>query len=121
MKNLIAFLAATLIAATAAATLTAATAAAETGKYTLHGDVLVTVAVAGDCASITWPKGTVTSTCSYDQTTQTDIQPGDTFGASITSPEGGVSCSVVDLTTGDTIWNDSALPGQAADCIRKAV
>lgn len=108
------------VAATLAIFALPAPASATPGKYTRGGDVLVTVAVAGGCATVTWPKGTTTTLCDdYDQFTQTAIEPGDRFGAKITST-GGTSCSVVDIDTGDVIHQDAA-SGGTSDCMRSAV
>ncbi|MGW6035606.1 hypothetical protein ACWFOS_18310 [Gordonia terrae] len=95
--------------------------------YTKHGDVLVTLAVAGGCSTITWPKGTTDTLCDFEdgesyQARQYDIVPGDTFGASIESwVDAGVSCRVLDITTGDLVHKASAGGGGTADCLRHAV
>ncbi|MFZ2239284.1 MAG: hypothetical protein WAV90_07030 [Gordonia amarae] len=91
------------------------------GTYTRGGDVLVTVAVSGGCATVTWPKGTTRTICDAYQTYQHDIQPGDTFGAKIVSyTGGGVACRVTDVESGGLIGKDSAGPGYTADCIYHA-
>lgn len=118
-KNIITVLAG--IAATILLVAGAGTAAATPGQYTRGGDVLVTVAVSGGCATVTRPRGTTSTTCDYDQVTHEAIVPGDTFGASIVSyTGGGVACSVLDVESGDVVFQDSALPGDTADCIRHA-
>jgi len=124
MNHLLARLAAILITAAVAVTLgAAATADATPGRYTHGGDVRVYVAVSdGYCATVTWPKGTTTTTCDVDFTTQDAIVPGDVFGAKVVSYSGGgVACSVVDVDSGDTIYEDSASSYDTADCIRNAV
>lgn len=123
MNHLLARLAAILITAAAAVTLGAATVDATPGRYTHGGDVRVYVAVSdGYCATVTWPKGYTSTTCDVDSTTQDAIVPGDKFGATITSYSGGgVACSVVDVDSGDTIYEDSASSYDTADCLRNAV
>lgn len=120
--NITARITATLIMSAAAATLAAPLAAATPGHYTRHGDVRVIVTTSdNDCATVTWPRGTTSTVCEVDTAIQTDIVPGDTFGASIISYTGaGVACAVIDLVTGDTIYESSARPGYRADCIRRA-
>ncbi|TWS25385.1 hypothetical protein FK268_09345 [Tsukamurella sputi] len=109
---------------TAAAVLVAASCAAPAhatpGAYTYGGTVRVTVAVYGGCATVTWPKGYTSSTCSTDQVWQGPITPGDRFGAAVVSASGGVSCRVVDVSTGDVVFAASARPGYVADCLRSA-
>lgn len=98
-----------------------ASAVATPGKYTLHGDVLVTLATAGGCATATWPRGNTSTECNVYQGTQHNIEPGDWFGVSVKSYSGAaVSCSVLDIKTGDRIYSDSAGPYETADCIRHA-
>lgn len=90
--------------------------------YTRGGDVLVTVAVSdGYCATVTWPKGTTTTTCDSDGTYQRDIQPGDTFGAKIVSYSGGgVACRVRDVESNKILDEEHAGPGETANCMLHA-
>ncbi|MDL9938660.1 hypothetical protein QSJ18_18090 [Gordonia sp. ABSL1-1] len=92
------------------------------GQYTIGGDVRVVVAVSdGNCATVTWPKGTTSTICDTESVIQNDITSGDRFGASVISYSGGgVACSVVDISSGDIIYKDAAGPGASADCLRKA-
>lgn len=122
MNHLLARLAAVLIAAAAALTLNPGAADATPGHYTRGGDVRVYVAVSeGYCATVTWPRGYTSTTCDVDWTVQEAIVEGDRFGAEITSYSGGgVACSIVDVETGDTVYEDSAGGGYTADCIRTA-
>ncbi|GAB04474.1 hypothetical protein GII30_22690 [Gordonia amarae] len=91
------------------------------GTYTRGGDVLVTVAVSGGCATVTWPKDTTTTTCDSDGTYQHNIQPGNRFGAKITSHTGGsVACRVRDVESNRIIGEDSAGPGSTANCMYRA-
>lgn len=98
-----------------------APATATPGKYTLHGDVLVTLATAGGCATATWPRGNTSTECGVYQVTQHNVEPGDWFGVSVKSYSGAaVSCSVLDIETGDRIYRDSAGSYETANCIRHA-
>lgn len=120
MNRILARILAILIASAAVATATG-TANATPGRYTKYGDVLVTVAAVGGCATVTWPKGYTEDLCDdVDQVTHEDIVPGDRFGAKITSwGNAGVSCRVLDVETGDLVHSASGLT--TADCIRNAV
>ncbi|UAK38407.1 hypothetical protein K8O93_00980 [Gordonia bronchialis] len=95
-------------------------AGATPGHYTRHGDVLVTVAAVGGCATVTWPKGYQETLCEdYDQVTHKNIVPGDRFGAKIVSwGNAGVACRVLDIESGDMVYTDSGR--YQADCIRRA-
>ena len=93
---------------------------ADTGRVTIGGDVAVTVSSRG-CASVTWPKGAHSTECGSYTVIQRDIQRGDTFGAQVVSWSGwSVSCRVVDLATGETVWSDWGPSGTVAACTRTA-
>lgn len=81
------------------------------GTYTRGGDVLVTVACRAAAPIVTWPKDTTTTTCDSDGTYQHNIQPGNRFGAKITSHTGGsVACRVRDVESNRIIGEDSPVP-----------
>lgn len=111
---------AVLAAAVLVAGACAAPAQATPGSYTYGGNVRVTVAVSGGCGTATWPKGYTSVECGVASVVQGPVTPGDRFGAAIVSASGGVSCRVVDVSTGDLVFMDSARPGVTADRVRRA-
>ncbi|GAA4383438.1 hypothetical protein [Tsukamurella soli] len=91
--------------------------------YTIGGNVLVELDWYGgsDCAQITWPRGDTTTQCGGQyRVVQSDIRPGNVFGARIAvGDHDDVYCEVKDMTTGDIVTNDFA-SSLWANCLTNA-